>query len=244
MLEVNNLTVSRQGKPVLESLSFTLQPHKMTVLLGKNGCGKSTLVSCINQTARYMGEILYNGCNIALMPPKERARLIAVLPQTLALPHITAAELAAFGRNPYVDIGRRLTAADRRTVEQAMSQTGVTNLHARFVDELSGGERQKAYLAMTLAQDTRLIVLDEPTTYMDMDYERSFLDGLERLKMERKKTLLVVMHNINQALRYADRVIVLDCGRMAFAGDVRDCVDSGVLEKVFHVKRRTTVVFE
>lgn len=108
-----------------------------------------------------------------------------------------------------------------------------------YQSNLSGGERQKAYLAMTLAQDTRVMVLDEPTTYMDMTYEHAFLSLLDNLKRHRKKTLLVVMHNLNQAVRYADRLAVLDGGTIVFDGDTSDCIQKGVIEQVFGVRRYT-----
>lgn len=239
MLEIRDLCVRRRGNTILEKISLTVAPHKLTALIGKNGCGKSTLVSCINQTVSYTGEISFLGRSLALMPPKERACLLSFLPQTLAIPHITVSELVTMGRSPYVDIGRHLTPRDKEAVRDAISAIGIEDFSNRYLDELSGGERQKAYLAMTLAQDTRVMVLDEPTTYMDMTYEHAFLGLLDNLKRHRKKTLLVVMHNLNQAVRYADRLAVLDGGTIVFDGDTSDCIQKGVIEQVFGVRRYT-----
>ena len=191
MLEIRNLCVRRRRKEILDGVSLTLVPHKLTALLGKNGCGKSTLVSCINQTMPYTGEIRFSNRDLALMPPKERACLLSFLPQTLPCPHITVLELVTMGRSPYVDIGRRLTPQDKEAVWSAVCAIGIEGFSDRYLDELSGGERQKAYLAMTLAQDTRVMIMDEPTTYMDMEYEHTFLGLLNRLKQQRKKTSAV-----------------------------------------------------
>ena len=237
MLEINNLQVARSGKQILDGINLRLIPHTLTALVGKNGCGKSTLVSCINQITPYRGEIHFSGRDLALMPPRERASLIAYLPQALKSPHITTEELIAMGRSPYLDIGRHMTPHDKEMVEKAIHAIGIEKLIGRYVDTLSGGERQKVYLAMTIAQDTRLLVLDEPTTYMDMAYEHAFLAMLDTMKHKNKKTLLVVMHNLNQAVRYADQLAVLDDGKIVFHGPTEECLRSGILERVFSVHR-------
>ena len=126
---------------------------------------------------------------------------------------------------------------DWQTVDDALEAIGISGLRDKLVTELSGGERQKAYLAMVLAQNTRVMILDEPTTYMDMEYEAAFFRLLETLKTKRKITFLVIMHNLSQAVRYADRIVVLDGRRIRYQGDTRACVASGVLESVFHVRQ-------
>lgn len=146
---------------------------------------------------------------------------MAILPQTLPAPAVSVAELAVFGRNPYLDFGRRMTPTDRRLVEEALERVGIAALRDKLLTELSGGERQKAYLAMILAQDTDVLLLDEPTTYMDMEYEAAFFRLLKALQAEKGVTLLVILHDLSQAMRYADRIVVLDAGRVRFAGDTR-----------------------
>ena len=240
MLEIKGLCVSRGGRLILDEVNMCLTPHTLTVLVGKNGCGKSTLVSCINQTVTYRGEISFSGRNLALMPPKERACVISFLPQILRTPHITVEELVSMGRSPYIDIGHHMTKRDREAVERAICNAEIENLAERYVDALSGGERQKAYLAMAIAQDTRIMILDEPTTYMDMTYEYTFMKLLGTMCRKYKKTLLVVMHNLNQAVRYADRLAVLEDRRIMFEGSTDECVKSGVLERVFSVHRYDT----
>lgn len=226
---------------VLDRIDFTLAPHAMTAVVGRNGSGKSTLVSCVNRKLPYTGEISFSGRSLASMTPREQAKRIAILPQTLPSPAVTVEELAAFGRSPYLDFGKRLSPKDKQLVREALETVGIAGLRHKLLTELSGGERQKAYLAMMLAQDTDVLLLDEPTTYMDIQYESAFFRLLERLKTEKGITLLVILHNLLQAVRYADRIVVLDGGRVCYQGDAQSCADSGVLESVFHVKRHSVV---
>ena len=237
MLEINHLCAGFGRKPVLKDISFRLRPHKLTAVIGKNGCGKSTLCSCISQQVRYTGEILLGGRNLALMTPGERARTVSVLPQILKSPHVTVEELVLFGREPYLDFGKRPQKSDREAVARAISALELDRFSGRFIDGLSGGERQRAYLAMVLAQETRLIVLDEPTTYLDLTYETSFLNFLADLKAKHKKTLLVVMHNLSQAVRYADDLVVIDSGAVCYAGSVEECLEQNIIEAVFGVEK-------
>lgn len=237
MIEAKKISVSIGKKTILNSVSFRLKPHTLTVVVGKNGSGKSTLVSCFAQTKEYTGELLYSGRNILLMPPKERASKIAILPQMLKAPHIHVNELVKMGRNPYLDLAYHMTESDCRAVEEAMNWTSVKHLEASFVDELSGGEKQKVYLALILAQDTRVLILDEPTTYMDVNVEADFLKILVKLKNEKKKTLLVIMHNLNHAVQIADQIIVMDQGQIVFEGSKEECLEKEILENSFHVKR-------
>lgn len=242
ILDISNLSAGYRGKQILKDVSFPVQPHKMTVVLGRNGCGKSTLVSCINQQiADYTGEIRCQDRDLKAMTPVERARAVAVLPQVLPSPAITVDELVRFGRNPYLGWGRRLSKLDGEMISQAMELAEVTGLKNSLISNLSGGERQKAYLAMILAQNTRLIVMDEPTTYMDVEYQGRLMELIIRLKREQKKTLLVVMHDLSLALQYADNAVILENGTIRFFGTTEACLESGELERVFHVQKH---VFE
>ena len=237
MIEIKNL-VKRYGNLVaLDYFNLEVEEGEIFGLLGPNGSGKSTLVSCVNQELPYTGEITFSDRNLAVMTLRERAQLISILPQTLHSPAVTVEELTAFGRNPYLDFGKRMSPKDWQAVDDALEAIGISGLRDKLVTELSGGERQKAYLAMVLAQNTRVMILDEPTTYMDMEYEAAFFRLLETLKTKRKITFLVIMHNLSQAVRYADRIVVLDGRRIRYQGDTRACVASGVLESVFHVRQ-------
>ncbi len=237
MLEVRNLCAGFGAQQVLKNVNFSLKPHRLTAVIGKNGCGKSTLCAAIGQQLRYTGEILLRGQNLMLMSPGERARSVSILPQMLTSPKVSVRELVMFGRAPYLDFGRRPQKRDFDAVDNAVRTMNLENMTERTVDGLSGGERQRAYLAMILAQETRLIVLDEPTTYLDLSYETAFLESLEHLKTKHKKTLMVVMHNLTQAVRYADDLVVLNDGTAAFFGSVEDCLEQNIIESVFGVKK-------
>jgi len=237
MLEFKNLSVCFGSRQVLRDVSFTLRPHRLTALVGRNGSGKSTLLGCANQQISYTGTITEGEKNLALIPARERAKTIAILPQSLPSPHITARELAAFGRNPYLDFTGRLTDVDKQAVEAALRDADALDLAGRYVDTLSGGEKQRVLLAMILAQNTPIALLDEPTAHMDLSYEASFLKLLQKLKKKRKKTFLVILHDLNLAAEYADDLIVLENGKILFSGSKAECLEREILEKTFGLRR-------
>lgn len=239
MLILRNLSVRLDETQILKDVSFTLRPHRLTALVGRNGSGKSTLLACVNQQIPYTGEIFEGEKNLALLSPKERAKQVAILPQILPAPHITAREMAAFGRNPYLDFTGRLTQKDKQAVEAALKDANGENLADRYVDTLSGGERQRIALAMILAQNTPIALLDEPTAHMDQSHEAAFLQRLAELKKTRKKTFLVVLHDLSLAAEYADDMIVLDGGKLVFSGTKEDCLNQEILEKTFSLRRYT-----
>lgn len=173
IFSVEQLSAGYRGKRVLEDVCFAIQPHKITALLGRNGCGKSTLLACVNQQVAYTGKILCCDRDVCFMTPRERAAARGrFCRQVLAVPSVTVRELTAFGRAPYNGWGGRLSEADHRIIAQAMADAGVAEMADRLVPELSGGERQKAYIAMILAQNTRLVLLDEPTPPIWMRQDR------------------------------------------------------------------------
>lgn len=237
MLSFENLTAGYRAEPVLERVSFRLIPHTITAVLGKNGSGKSTLVSCINQELHYTGEICFFGQNIARLSPRERAKLLAILPQNLERPQVTVEELVGFGRSPYLDIGKRFSRADREAVQQAMRDADIWEMRGKNMRLLSGGEQQRAYLAMILAQNTRAVILDEPTTHLDMEYEAAFLRKLRELKNRHKKTVMIILHNLSQAVQYADRIVILQEGGVFFEGTTQKCLEEEAIERAFHVRR-------
>ncbi|MDO5323757.1 MAG: ABC transporter ATP-binding protein [Clostridia bacterium] len=238
MLEFDRVSVSHRGRTILHEVSFALRPHRITVLLGRNGSGKSTLIRCVNGLQRYTGEIRLDGVSLALTPPRERARKIGILPQILPDTALRVGALAALGRNPYVDTAGRLSPEDRRMVSEALRSAGMEDFADRSLRELSGGERQRAFLAMLLAQNTRILLMDEPTTYLDVDARRELRELIRTLARKQKKTLLVVLHDLNEALELADDVVILENGELRFCGDVQACLDAHALEDCFHVIRR------
>lgn len=239
MLILRNLSVRLDETQILEDVSFTLRPHRLTALVGRNGSGKSTLLACVNQQLPYTGEIFEGEKNLALLAPRERAKTVAILPQMLPAPHISAREMVSFGRNPYLDFTGRLTEKDKQAVEAALKDANGGNLADRYVDTLSGGERQRIALAMILAQNTPIALLDEPTAHMDQSHEAAFLQRLAELKKQRKKTFLVVLHDLTLAAEYADDLIVLDGGKLVFSGTKEDCLNQEILEKTFALRRYT-----
>lgn len=237
MLELRNVSVCIGQKQILRNVTFSLRPHRLTALVGRNGSGKSTLFSCVNQQIPYTGEITEGEKNLTLILPRERARAVAILPQILPAPHVTAWEMAAFGRNPYLDFTGRLTGEDKQIVAAALEDASAADLAERYVDTLSGGERQRVQLAMLLAQNTPITLLDEPTSHMDQSHEAAFLDLLQDLKQRKKKTFLVILHDLTLAAEYADDLIVLDGGAVIFAGTKEDCLEKEIIEKTFGLKR-------
>lgn len=236
MLEVKKLSVTLSKREILSDLSFSLKAGSFTALIGKNGSGKSTLLRTLGGCP-YTGEIRLDGCPLRTLPPRERARRVAILPQVLAAPHMRVEELVTLGREPHRSPLARPNEEDLTAVRRAMEETDTLPLRNRYLDEISGGERQRAYLAMILAQDTPLCLLDEPTTYLDLSVCARFLELLSRIRAERGKTLLVAMHDLNAALRYADHILLLDGGKIAFFGTAEECLSTDVIERTFSVRR-------
>ena len=235
MIEFRDISLRFGRKTVLNSVSFALPERGITVLAGPNGSGKTTLLSCVNAQQRYAGKILFRGEDLENMPPQQRAKRIALLPQTMPAPHITAFELAAFGRSPHLGIFGKLTENDKEKVLVALKKVQAEDLADRYVDSLSGGERQRVNLAMILAQDTPCILLDEPTAHLDPAYTAEFMEQLLPLKEE--KSILLVLHDLSLAAKIADHVAVLEAGQLRFFGTKTSCLRGEIFEKVFRVRR-------
>lgn len=236
MLEFQNVTVSLGKNTILNDISFSVPERKLTVLLGKNGAGKTTLANCLFGQQNYSGNILLNNKDIRKESTDELAKHLSLLPQLLPCPNITVRELVAFGRSPYMGIQHRLTKQDICAVEEAIVLADCVTIRDRYLPSLSGGERQKAFLAMTLAQQTNLIVLDEPTTYMDAVAESDFLNLLQALTRQ-GKTVILILHNLSLAVKYADQIVILDNGRCGFSGTKDECLNRQEIENTFHVLR-------
>ncbi len=237
MLDVKNLSVRRARREILTELSFSLPRGSMTALVGRNGSGKSTLLSALGGTCPASGEMLLDGIPLPSLSPRAHARHITFLPQRLAAPHMTVHELVSLGRHPHRTSLLSTRDADRDAILRAIEDADVASLANRYLDELSGGERQRAYLAMILAQDAPLWLLDEPTTYMDLPVAARFMALLSSLRQKRQKTLLVAMHDLGAAVRYADRIAILDEGHLTFFGTVEDCLACDAIERTFSVRR-------
>lgn len=236
MMELCHITAGYGGPPVLRNVSLVFEPGKVTVLAGPNGCGKSTL---LRVAARLMaperGEVRIEGQDVSRLSAKQFARLAALLPQSRPLPGITAGSLVLHGRFPYLGYPRRYGPADRAAARSAMERAGVLELADRNVARLSGGQRQKVYLAMALAQDTPVLLLDEPTTFLDIGCQLE-LARLMRETAAEGKAVVMVLHDLNLALGCAHRVAVMEEGRLRAWGTPAEIYAGGALEEVFGVR--------
>lgn len=232
------LSVGYSDTPVIDGLSRTIERGQITALVGPNGSGKSTLIKTL---ARLMqpagGQVILDGRAIHTMPTAEVARRMAILPQGPTAPHgLTVLELVEQGRFPHVGALRMLKRQDHESIRQALALTHMTEFAHRPLDGLSGGERQRAWIALTLAQDTPILLLDEPTTFLDIGHQLEVLDLVGRLNRERGMTIVLVLHDLNQAARYADRMIVLNRGRVVADGAPHAILTPDLLEAVFNVR--------
>ena len=235
-LSTHQLQVGYQDKTIIEDISLTIPDGKIVALLGPNGCGKSTLLKAM---ARILtpksGEVLWQGENLHKLPSRWLAKHLALLPQTQPIPEgVTVKDLVAYGRSPYTGFWGRLSHHDHELIAQAMQQVGVEALAEQKVSELSGGQRQRVWLAMTLAQDTPYLLLDEPTTYMDLSHQVELMQLLRQLN-NAGKTVITVLHDINQAARYCDHLIVMQAGAIVTQGTPEEVLTTELLSTVFNV---------
>lgn len=240
MLEFRGVGI-KLGRQVLSDVSFPVEDHKITVLLGKNGCGKSTLIGSVTGLYKYSGEILLDGISVNKISPRQRARRIGVFSQILPNTQFSPRYLASVGRNPYIGAGGILSETDKKEVESAISEAGIAHLADRPCCELSGGERQRAFLAMLLSQDPDVFLLDEPSTYLDADARRELYGIIRRLSLNQNKTVLAVMHDLNEAVRIADNIAVIGEGVTKFYGTKEECLERNIIEEHFSVSRHECI---
>ncbi|QTF07151.1 ABC transporter ATP-binding protein [Brenneria izadpanahii] len=235
LLHATNLTLAYDKKVIAEALSVTIPDNQFSVIIGPNACGKSTLLRALCRLLKPLsGEVLLDGKNIHHLPTKALARQIGLLPQQAIVPdNITVADLVARGRYPHQSLLRQWNSADQEAVEQAMIATNVGSLAERSVDELSGGQRQRVWIAMVLAQQTPLLLLDEPTTWLDMAHQIDLLDLFRDLHQQHGRTLVAVLHDLNQACRYADNLIVMQAGKIMAQGKPADIISAELIKQVF-----------
>lgn len=235
MIAFNQVSTGYGKRIVVKDISFTAESGAVTVLLGKNGCGKSTLVRAASGNLSYSGSITLDGAEVKSLRPKVRARLIAVMPQLLLSPEITVRELVSYGRQPYTGISGILSEKDKALVEDMLCETGIESIADARIDKISGGERQKAYFAALLAQTTDNLMLDEPGAFLDAEYMNNLCSLLLSAKAK-GKTVLTVMHDVNRALEIADRLVVIDQS-VVFKGDSKAFISEHIAERFFSLKR-------
>jgi iron complex transport system ATP-binding protein len=235
-LVARGLTVGYPGGPaVVRQLDLEIPRGGLTSIVGANGCGKSTLLRALGRLlAPRAGSVLLDGTDITALPSREVARRLGLLPQSPVAPDgLTVEDLVARGRYPHQGLFRQWSPGDEAAVERALRTTGTEGFRDRLVDELSGGERQRVWIAMTLAQETELLLLDEPTTFLDLAHQVDVLDLLDRLVHEEGRTVVMVVHDINQACRYSDLLVAMYVGRIHAAGAPSEIVDATFVREVF-----------
>jgi len=234
-IEARAATIGYDRRVIAENLSVVIPDGSFTVIVGPNACGKSTLLRALSRLLRpASGEVLLDGRAIQSYPAKEVARKLGLLPQTSLAPDgITVADLVARGRYPHQKFLQQWSRADEAAVIRAMEATKVTDLSGRLVDELSGGQRQRVWVAMVLAQETPILLLDEPTTFLDIAHQIELLELLRRLNRDEGKTIVAVLHDLNQACRYATHLIAMREGRVMAEGQPTGIVTAELVEAVF-----------
>lgn len=244
MIEIRNVTMSYDREPVVRDVTFDLPDRGITALIGPNGAGKSTLLSGIGRLHPLnSGAVHVDGKAIDHWRPDALARTIAILRQENHLTvRLTVAELVMLGRHPHTK--GRATARDEEKVTEALTQVNMLELADRFLDELSGGQRQRAFVAMTLAQDAKYLLLDEPLSALDMRHSRDMMRHLSQVCRERDISVVIVIHDINTAAAYADRLIAMKDGRIVAEGAPAQVLTPSVLEDVFEVETTVTTVNE
>ncbi|MFI6296516.1 ABC transporter ATP-binding protein [Nonomuraea sp. NPDC050790] len=236
-LRAHDLSLRYGERVVAENLSIDIPDGSLTMIVGPNACGKSTLLRALARLLRpEHGSVVLDGEDIARYPSKEVARRLGLLPQTSIAPDgITVADLVARGRFPHQRFLRQWSADDDVAVAAALERTNTSELAGRYVDELSGGQRQRVWLAMALAQETPLLLLDEPTTYLDITHQVEVLDLCAELQESGERTIVVVLHELNLAARYATHLIAMRDGKIVAHGSPRDIVTPELIETVYRL---------
>ncbi|WP_445149791.1 ABC transporter ATP-binding protein [Baekduia sp. Peel2402] len=233
-----SLTLSYDDRTVAADLDVTIPDGAFTVVVGPNACGKSTMLRALARMIKpRQGQVLLDGQAITSLPSKEVARRLGLLPQSSIAPDaITVADLVARGRYPHQGLLRQWSKDDEAAVSSAMAATRVSDLAERAVDELSGGQRQRVWLAMALAQETPLLLLDEPTTFLDITHQIEVLDLCAELHEDQGRTLVAVLHDLNHACRYGTHLIAMRDGEIVAEGDPQEIVDAELVEAVFGLR--------
>ncbi|WLQ16399.1 ABC transporter ATP-binding protein [Hahella aquimaris] len=234
-LESRALTLGYEQKVIIEALSLKIPRAKVTVFVGSNGCGKSTLLKSFARVLKpQQGCVLLDGQEIQRSPTRQVAQKLSMLPQgPLAPEGLTVHQLVRQGRYPHQGLLRQWSQEDERLVEKALHDTGLSALQHQPVDSLSGGQRQRAWIAMTLAQNTKILLLDEPTTYLDLTHQIEILDLLRDLNDREQKTIVMVLHDLNLACRYADHIVAIQHRNVYAQGSPEEIITEATVSAVF-----------
>ncbi|WP_431796638.1 ABC transporter ATP-binding protein [Microbacterium enclense] len=239
-LRADGVTLGYGERTIVDSLDLALPPGRVTTIVGANACGKSTLLKAMARLlAPAGGQVLLDGKSIHRMPTKQVARVLGLLPQSPVAPDgIAVSDLVSRGRHPHQGALARWTRSDDDAVARALEATDTAHLADRHVDELSGGQRQRVWIAMALAQETDVLLLDEPTTFLDISHQIDVLDLLTDLNRQRGTTVAMVLHDLNLAARYADHLVAMAGGRVIAAGDPGEVITEPIVREVFGLDSR------
>lgn len=234
MLEISDLCTGYGSHWVISHMNLKLPSGKFTAIIGPNGCGKSTLLKAIAGILPVKGSIRFLEEELSSMAPRERARRISFLPQNRSIPELTAEKLILHGRFPYLSYPRHYKDSDWSAARDAISQLGIQDLSHRSLPTLSGGERQKVYLAMLLAQQTPVLLMDEPTSFLDISHKFEIV-SIGRSLAQQGKTVVMVLHDLDLALTYADHIVLMQDGAIAGQGSPEQICQDKILEQVFQI---------
>lgn len=236
-IATQNLAVAYEDHLVVDDLDMQIPQGRITTIIGPNGCGKSTVLKAVGRILKPKGGVVYlNGDDIRRLTTKEVAQKMAILPQSPQAPAgLTVGELVAYGRFPHQRGFGKLMPEDKKIIQWALEVTRLTEFETTAVDNLSGGQRQRVWIAMALAQQTDLILLDEPTTYLDLAYQLEVLELLYRLNREQGCTIVMVLHDLNLAARFADYMIAIRGGDIIQHGTPEEVMTAEVLKETFHI---------
>jgi iron complex transport system ATP-binding protein len=235
LLGARELSLGYGGTPIVDGLTVDIAPGAITAIVGPNACGKSTLLRGLARLlSPSAGQVVLDGVDINRLRTRDVARRLGLLPQSSIAPEgITVADLVTRGRFPHQTMLRQFSRGDQQAVVDAMAATGVTPLAGRPVDELSGGQRQRVWIAMVLAQETPLILLDEPTTFLDIAHQIELLELFAELNAEQGRTIVAVLHDLNHACRFADQIIAMKAGAIVVQGNPSEVVTAALVEEVY-----------
>lgn len=242
-LSTNNLVVGYRNTPIVKGVDLNIEQGKISVLVGANGCGKSTLLKCLARVLPPIsGQVLLNHKNIHTQAGKSVAKKLALLPQGPIAPEgLTVKELVAQGRYPHQRFLRQWSKEDETAVNDAMQQANVVTLADNAVSDLSGGQKQRCWIAMILAQQTDIILLDEPTTYLDLKVQVDLLELLSDLAHQHQRTLVIVLHELNLAATYADHLIMMKEGKIYTQGTPHEVFNAENLAAVFGLNAKVII---
>lgn len=238
ILEVKNISLSYQKDPIVKELDVSFMKGKISVIIGPNGCGKSTLLKGISRLLKKeTGSIILNDTNMDELSNKEIAKQLAFLPQSATAPEdVTVRDVVELGRYPYRKVLQKVSQEEKIIVDEVLQQTGLFHLRDENINNLSGGQKQRVWIAMALAQKTEIILLDEPTTYLDLGHQIEVLNLLKELNETTGQTIIMVLHDLNLASRFSDYMIGMKNGRVVYEGVPTEMMTPTILKDLFGIE--------